>query len=348
WQDIATSDSLGSGNEDVLRYQDARTLAENDVWSLVLGDPATGAPPLDPLMHESVAPRQGATPNLAPLAPPESAPFANPVNGHEYYARADLQYACIFPLQMPLPCGDDQSCDCEDSTSTLTPLCQQPDGSYADTQLYAKAYPGLRHLEVLQGVGESGIVASICPKVSPTAGDAATPDPNVGYNPAVDALLTVIGSKLGGKCVPRQLAPDTTTGRVPCAMVEVLPANAQGQCEPCSAVPGRRDPEAKLARSVRRELQAGGRCTTADCPGTCLCEIEQSEGTELDACQTESNASSPGYCYIDAALSLGDPALVQDCPGQRGLRFVGADTPRNGAQTFIACVGASFADAPAP
>ena len=58
------------------------------------------------------------------------------------------------------------------------------------------------------------------------------------------------------------------------------------------------------------------------------------------------DASAPGYCYIDASLNLGDAGLVQDCPAQRGLRFVGNDTPRNGAQTFIACVGAPFVDEP--
>ncbi|HEY6725967.1 MAG TPA: hypothetical protein VI197_18160, partial [Polyangiaceae bacterium] len=292
WQDIATSDSLGAGNENVLRYQDAKSLAQNQVWSLVLGDTTRGVPAADPLMRESVEPRQGTTPGLASLAPPESAPFANPVNGHEYYPRgsADLQYSCIFPLEAPLPCGDDQSCDCDDSAATLTPLCQEPDGSYGDTQLYAKAYPGLRHLEVLQGAGESGIMASICPKLLPTAGDATTPDPNVGYNPAVDALITVVGSKLGGKCVPRQLAPDTMTGRVPCAMVEVLPADAQGQCEPCASVAGRLDPTPKVVRSVHRELRSTGRCTTPDCAGTGLCEIEQAVGDELQACQQRADA----------------------------------------------------------
>lgn len=347
WQDVATSDSLGSGSESVLRYQDAKALVENDVWSLILGNPSQFQYAGDPLMHESVAPRQGTTPGLGPLAPPEATLLANPVNGHEYYpkASADLQFACIFPLEPPVPCTETE-CDCSDSASTMKPLCQQTDGSYSDTQVYAKAYPGLRQLEVLKGVGESGIVASICPKLLPDPNAAATPNPNVGYNPAVDALLTVIGSKLGGKCLPRELTPDPVTKRVPCAMVEVVPADAQGQCQPCSAVPGRLDPNPKVARSVHRELISSGRCTTLECPGTCLCEIQQSQGDELTACQTREDASAPGYCYIDASLNLGDAGLVQDCPAQRGLRFVGNDTPRNGAQTFIACVGAPFVDEP--
>jgi len=314
---------------------------------LILGDPSKSQYASDPLMHESVEPRQGTTPGIGPLAPPEAGFMANPVNGHEYYppSSADLQYACTFPLVPPVPC-EDNDCDCSNSETTMMPLCQQADGSYSETQTSAKAYPGLRQLEVLKGVGESGIVASICPKLLPDANAAATPNPNVGYNPAVDALLTVIGSKLGGKCLPRKLTPDPVTKRVPCAMVEVMPADAQGQCEPCSAVPGRLDPSDKVARSVRGELVDSGRCNTLACPGICLCEIQQAQADDLTACQTRTDASAPGYCYIDASIPLGDPALVQDCPAQRGLRFVGNDTPRNGAQTFIACVGAPFVDEP--
>ena len=219
WQDIATPDSMGPGSEQVLRYQDAEALVASAAWSNILGDPSRAVAPADPLMRESVESRQGTTPHSVVLAPPESPPMANPVNGHEYLPRAgdDLQYACIFPLQTPVTC-EEPGCDCDSSSETLTPLCQQPSGDYGSTQLYGKAYPGLRHLEVLKGVGPSGIVASICPKLLPEADATSSPDPNVGYNPAVEAILQVIGTKLGGKCVPRALAPDKQTGSVPCAM----------------------------------------------------------------------------------------------------------------------------------
>lgn len=349
WQDVATADSLGAGSDRTLRYQDAASLRAGNVWSLILGDPSKNERSADPLMHESIEPRQGAAPSGLALAPPESGPMQNPVNGHEYYPRgdADLQYACIFPLEPPAAC-DDNDCDCSDSSETLTPLCQQSSGAYGDTQVYAKAYPGLRQLQVLQGVGDSGIVASICPKLLPAADTMATLDPNVGYNPAVEAILKQIGTKLGGKCVPRQLAPDPVTHRVPCAMVEVLPRDEQGQCQPCSTVPGRTDPEAAISRSVKKELVSAERCRDASCPEVCLCEIEQATGDELGACQNDASANAPGYCYIDGAIPVGNPALVQDCPGERGLRFVGDDTPRNGAQTFIACVGAPFGDVATP
>ena len=127
-------------------------------------------------------------------------------------------------------------------------------------------------------------------------------------------------------------------------MVEVMPTDQQGQCTPCGSVVGRTDPKPEVRRSVNRQLRSTGRCSDSTCAGTCLCEIEQSTGDDLTDCQNEAGASSPGYCYIDASIPLGNPALVQDCPGDRGLRFVGEDTPRNGAQTFIACVGAPFGD----
>src|SRR4029079_7779363 len=75
WQDLAKDPkSLASG---------FAPPSEID-WALVLGDPASGVPPTDPLMIESVAPRSGTNPRTgAALAPPEAGPGANPVNGHE-------------------------------------------------------------------------------------------------------------------------------------------------------------------------------------------------------------------------------------------------------------------------
>ncbi len=348
WQDIATPGSLGAGAEHKLDYLDSQALQQAGVWSQILGDSAGQVPPGDPLMRESVMPRQGTTPGGVPLAPPNAGLLANPINGHEYDPKPadDLQYACIFPLATPVPCAK-ASCECSKSSETLDPLCQQNDGSYSDVQRYAKAYPGLRQLAVLQGAGDSGIVASICPKLEPPTDASAAADPNVGYNPAVAAIVDSIGTKLGGKCVPRQLTPDDETRRVPCAMVEALPRDASGQCEPCSSIRGRQAPNLRVARAVRGQLDDVGRCRDASCEEYCLCEIQQAEGADLTACQTDPSASTPGYCYIDAEAKVGDPALVQDCPNQRGLRFVGDETPRNGAQTFIACVGAAFGDAPA-
>jgi hypothetical protein len=68
-------------------------------------------------------------------------------------------------------------------------------------------------------------------------------------------------------------------------------------------------------------------------------------GRELTACQdgTE-DASTFGYCYIDPAQGIGDPALVAECgpTTQRSLRLVGEGLPANGSLTFMACLGATF------
>jgi len=320
-----------------------------DRWSVILGDPAAGVAPLDPLMWESVQPRQGMSPIIQrELAAPEAGLFAHPINGHEYYpdANADLQYACIFPLAEPVLC-EGANCDCNQSDSSLNPLCQQPDGSYSTEQRFAKAYPGLRQLELLENVGESGIVASICPKVPPPAGDPLSSDPDVGYNPAVEAILATIQDKLSGQCVPRELIPDDTTGAVPCGMVEAVKPDQSG-CEPCTGIAGRIDPDDDLRRAVEKQLAERGFCRGESCKEYCQCEIQQPQGPELDACQNSENANAPGYCYIDEQKQIGNPTLVENCPRHRGLRFVGNDTPRNGALAFIACAGAAFEDGAGP
>jgi hypothetical protein len=343
WQDIADDESLVSA--DRLRYLSAIELANQNRWSVIVGDPQSGVAPLDPLMWQSVAPRQGSSPIIdQPLSAPEASVMQNPINSHEYYPEdsADLQYSCIFPLARPFVC-DGASCDCNDSANTLNPLCQQADGSYGDEQRFAKAYPGLRQLELLRHVGESGIVASICPKVPPPADASLSSDPDVGYNPAVAAVLASISEKLGGQCVPRRLIPDQDTGAVPCGMVEAL-RPGPGGCEPCTTLAGRSDPADDLRLAVEKRLKRGGYCQGSDCQAFCQCQIDQPTGADLTACQSSENASAPGYCYIDEELQIGDPALVDGCPRRRGLRFVGDETPRNGSLTFIACAGAAFED----
>src|SRR5690606_4061821 len=101
--------------------------------------------------------------------------------GHEWNIadKSDLQYACIFPLIQEKECISQElyrelsdngeavpNCDCTDfgGDEFRNPLCQAPNGSYDQTQRYAKAYPSLRQLEVLRDYGGNSIVASICPK----------------------------------------------------------------------------------------------------------------------------------------------------------------------------------------
>ena len=70
------------------------------------------------------------------------------------------------------------------SKLALNPLCQAPGGNYEMVQSFAKAYPSLRLLQVLRGVGDNAVVASVCAR---NVGDESSPD--YGYRPAVSALV---------------------------------------------------------------------------------------------------------------------------------------------------------------
>jgi hypothetical protein len=345
WQDIADPVSLtGPG----LRYLSASELSASKRWETVLGDPSHNVAPSDPFMRESVEPRSGKNPVTGDaIQPPESMdPQASPINGHEQanVEKNDLQYACTFKLEMPTSCAD-HDCDCtpEDggTTARSTPLCQPPSGGPAGaTQYFGKAYPGLRELEVLKGIGDSAIVASICPKVL-TQGALG-----YGYEPAVDAIVDRLKIPLNGRCLPRPLAATADAGgALPCVVVEASPP--QGTCD-CGAFRQPANSEAqKLVREQLAALQSCGTAKTPSCDSFCMCELEQAEGPALSQCLNDlGESNTPGYCYVDpyGTNPQGNPALVAGCdPSRRRLiRFVGPDTPRSGSTAFIACLGATL------
>jgi hypothetical protein len=196
WQDVAT-DAARAPNVD-LRLKSARDLREGGVWDVILGDPSTRTLPKNALMMESIAPRTGTDPVTGnALAPPTAGYLANPVNGHErnILPGTDLQYACIFSLPAPRDCSalaNSSNCDCLSPTDgTMNPLCQGADGTYSTTQGYAKAYPALRILQVLKGVGDAGVLASICPKniVDSTS-------EGYGYRPVIGTLVQDVAPML--------------------------------------------------------------------------------------------------------------------------------------------------------
>jgi hypothetical protein len=359
WQDIGTDDSLAG---DGLTYLTNAELTQKGRWSMLVG--SDGAPPSDPLMRESTTPRTGSNPVLgAPLVPPNGTGAQNPINGREQNITAndDLQYACIFPLPNPRQCTDDNAavCDCAAADQPKNrPLCDYPDGPNTNgVQRFAKAYPGVRELGVLQGVKDNGIVASICPKHAvPAAGLTEAADASYGYNPAVAAMGNIIVGRIAQQCLPRPLTVETDPnsperGQVPCAVVEALPKR-DGACS-CDQTHGRAPLGAndqKLGSSVYDELWANGQCGAQgelDCHDYCLCKIAPLAGDELTACQSgNEDAASFGYCYIDPAQGIGNPALVAGCPAttQRSLRFVGDGLPANGSYTFMACIGSTFDD----
>jgi len=194
WQDLATTAAIGGAK---LEYLDAAGLTAAGRWPIMLGDPKTLVDAQDPLMVESIAPRSGVQPLTGfALAPATSQdPTQNPINGHEQNIpdNADLQYACIFRLPIPRVCqAGDPACDCAATkegdasgvTAANSPVCQPPAGGPAGmTQYYAKAYPGLRELDVVHDLGFRGVPASICPKTLNAA------DSEFGYSATFDALL---------------------------------------------------------------------------------------------------------------------------------------------------------------
>jgi hypothetical protein len=335
---------------------------------MIVGDRAKNQAPSDPLMVESIAQRSGVNPVTGDaLAPATSTGIVNPINGHEQNVVKgdDLQYACIFPLPTPRDCAgkNANTCDCTASEADYNrPLCDydRADGEDDGFQTHAKAYPGTRQLEVLRGVGDQGIVASICPRYVTAAPQFATPDddPNYGYNPAVTTIIDNIKRKLGDRCLPRKLTPEITEGvsrpgRVPCLVTEATQVPSGGACS-CDG-PGRSPLDGDHAvarRAILEEIELDGQCgggTGIDCQALCLCEVTQLGGAELSACRegTESNESY-GYCYVDPEQGLGADRLVADClPTQRRkLRFVGDGVPKNRSIVTFACLGASLSEEP--
>jgi hypothetical protein len=309
-----------------------------------------------------------------------------------------LQYACIFSLDQPISggtmtatrvcdltteCGTQtdtdayricsrrfDGCSCTltspsatatnpmDPTVSKTPLCQAPDGTYGNKQYYAKAYPGIRELQVLRGFYEvsnyshnNAVAASICPKDLNYANAAS---PGYGYNPAVRALVDRLKDNIGGTCLPQSLVANATTGKVPCAVIEAITpqGKAEGSCD-CAAK--QRDTvDAATQASMRQILERRGICNGTGCEQFCFCQLRQLlSGTPAgDACLTDPTAtnttSPPGFCYINPP-TFGNAALVADCDAneKRTIRIVGNTATGLGAPAkgpvFYSCSSSPYA-----
>jgi hypothetical protein len=343
WQDIAINPTdLNQG------YKTAKQLADDDVWSAIVGDPANASGPVapsDPHMVESIKPRNG-------IAGPGSGPTADIKNGHEWdpskdpsQPNADLQYACVFDLVPSKMCTEAADCDCFASdpatlAATANPLCQNPQGAYTKEQLRAKAYPGTRILQVLRGIDAAqAIVASICP-----ANVRDKTQDSYGYSPAIRALVGRLRNALRGRCLPRTLAVETdpaspTVGNVPCVVVEAF---KDPKCA-CKDEPGRNFATGDI---VTDDMKAGG--------NTCFCEILQLQGNAQHECKTNLNPPGNvgnGWCYVDPQqgsdgnFDMAQCAVVRSCPAteKRLIKFINTNSePRPGATAFIMCQEKSF------
>lgn len=377
WQLIqATTDPGGTAYpaEELHFKTNAQLAMGTEGWDRIVG-PVAGR---DVHMVETVA---SATTGRPGLPGADADADADPIHGHEYISvpTSDLQYACTFPLPEQIDCdapdvvASGRGCDCEgagDPGYTYNnPLCQGDNGGYSSTQLRAKAYPGLRHLEALKGFGDvtnNAIVASICAR---NVDDATAQD--YGYNPAIGALVDRLKEKLGGTCLGRQLdvaeIDGVKRGAPLCSLVEVF-VDTDG----CECMGTRKTVNDKVDDIVRERHGESGACGTpggVSCESVCLCELipaggtAQADGTvvvdrldEYAECQTVETPEADGWCYVDADLPVinsDDPAvnasknaLVADCEAtaKRQLRFVGDGELRRGATTYVACKGASITD----
>jgi hypothetical protein len=338
-------------------------------WDWILGeDKEPGVPrrPLDPLMWESVTPRSGTNPATGEaLAPPDSGFNANSINGHEWNIvdESDLQYACVFPKeQNDCPTKEEadmlrdmgqsvSNCDCTDypGDDFKNPLCQSTQGAFDASQRRAKAYPGLRELEVLKAFGQNSIVASICPKTvdNPNAAD-------FGYRPAVRAIVDRLKEQLADQCLSRSLSirEGENGPEAACKIIEAKRIKP-GDSGSCNADRAREPVADNIDPIARQELLDKGQCQSkTDCNNFQLCTITQlTSGLDQGAynsCLNEESAEGDGWCYVDPAKGLGtNMTLVEKCPetARRKLRFVGAGTPESNTVTLYACAGEAFSDA---
>jgi hypothetical protein len=340
WQKIANNP-----NDLTQGYKTAKQIDDDGIWLDIVGDPFNmnaPVPPRDMHMVESIRPRRD-------LAAPGSGWTADPIHGHEWdpskdmaQPNADLQYACIFELNPPKMCTEAADCDCfgPNINDVQNPLCQNQAGQYTTTQLRAKAYPGLRILQVLRGIEASqAIVASIC---AANVRDRMRDD--YGYSPAIRALVGRLRNALRGRCLPRTLEVDVnpnspTNGNVPCIVVEAF----KGTCD-CDKEPGRRTAEPEIITDDMRKEGA-----------TCFCEIKQLTGDAQRQCKTNLNpptmAGWDGWCYSDPQFGpdgMFDQAqcsVVRSCPAteKRLIKFINTNSePRPGATAYIMCQEKSF------
>ncbi|XXT18603.1 hypothetical protein WME94_51085 [Sorangium sp. So ce429] len=368
WQDIARQDA--QGKPDLLRglnqdgepvggFKNADELsvplldgAFSSTWELILGDPASYQAPKDPFMMEQTAPRSGSNPITGDTIIPPTEAGWNGINGREYTippgGSGDLQYACIFDLPDPKPCeAAGQSCDCRvvPGQTNDNPLCRPEAGSdeadpqpRTNVQIKAKAYPGLRELQLIRELGPQGIVGSVCP--SQLDNDMAA---DYGYRPAIGAIIDRLKTVLGGQCLPRTLKPDTE-GKVSCLILEAR--NTQGACN-CDPAIARAEvlEENKAAKDLVLDdpiAQAAG--------WDCVCEIQQLAGDEATACRNDPSDNVKlgdkdvnGWCYVDPSIRVGSEEIVASCPPteRRIIRFTNEGEAQQGATLFITCSGES-------
>ncbi len=336
WQDLArdiTDLTKGFKNAEELAMKDSQG---HTAWDTVLGDPENHILPMDPHMIESVTPRSG-------IPGPTAATGTDPINGHDYTASDDLQYACVFGLPAPRDCSVPGVTGCDCGPGNDNPLC---DPAAKTTQLRAKAYPGLRELATLKSLNNQGLVASICPT---QLTDATRAD--YGYRQAVTGILDRLTSTTDGQCFPRELTPDAQ-GLVDCTIIEARDAGPACTCDPTRARRGVKQADQSFLADIKASSFA------KDAGWNCFCELIEagdpvdSTPQELAACVgdpgiapvihggSDDGKGANGWCYVDPSRTpAANPDIVKSCPQDqhRLIRFAGDTMAASNSELFITC-----------
>jgi hypothetical protein len=267
-------------------------------WKKILGkNPATfDGDGIDPHMIESIAPRAG-------LPPPSASNTADPISGREWDTKLvnevglDLQYACTFELPTPKDCTDPShkgACDCVGTATGPggSPLCN------GTTQVRGKAYPTVRELRVARGLGDHGVVGSLCAR---NVKDKSASD--YGYRPAVRAIVDRLKKELGVQCLPRALSPQSD-GTVACLVL------VEGTGLVCDPTKGLREPEPAVAQNYRaRKLEERRKLDPNATVGD-LCEMVQVPAPQYQNGTCEGGAT-PGWCYVTGGAANGCTQAVR-------------------------------------
>ena len=300
------------------------------------------------------------TPAETALQDPSAANNADPWNGREWITNVgahldlnvDREYACIFPLTAPRDCSknasgaynvpaNEYSCDCSSTGLTadeLSPVC---DPTNATSQLYAKAYPTIRELELASKLGSQGIASSICP--IDVTDNTTNDDPLYGYRPAVASIINRLKNALTNQCLPQQLTP--IDGRGDRAVLDPRDAADRERrtrttrrriARTRTSYPGMsaaRSDDPPAVRVGGAPDVAGSGARSAPNPSTLpTCQVNQLTGSQLvnGSCKA-SNAH--GWCYVTGSAAGTCAQAILFSPG----------TLPTGSQISLQCIETSSA-----
>jgi hypothetical protein len=305
----------------------ANSLLTQQDWTRILGNNPDNYDysGIDPHMVESFSPRS-ATPGYTLLMgetnpAPAAGGNSDPWNGREWTTNVgphldlnvDREYACIFKLNTPRDCSKSGTppvytvpangfaCDCSSTglaPDQLSPVC---DPTNPNSQIYAKAYPTIRELNLANKLGTQGIVSSICP-IDVTDNGAGT-DPLYGYRPAVASIVNRLKNALTNECLPQTLTADAS-GQVPCLILATLPSasnssNPQADCTN-GKYAGYTNPDAQILQQFQAAAEVawtqGGK-VGPDPKSLPTCQVGQLPNTALQNGTCKASGDK-GWCYV--------------------------------------------------